>query len=246
MRIHQALLGDVLQGARNAANVTHHLQLESRLPGVTDECEIIGDIFGVLVQGLLFLVVVAVLAGKWWFESPRRDLLVFLLDSSKQMVGSFVMHFTNVILAVFWTTGKGECGWYWINVMLDTTVGLLLNYGFLRLSEKLLGYNSGLYGEKSATGIDWQQNPNFGEWGHQICVWCLCCCCMKMVVVAIMAAFPSFWMWVGEGATSWIQDPQAQLLFVMIATPTVMNIFQMLITDTFLKFTVGKKPKEAV
>ena len=63
-----------------------------------------------------------------------------------------------------------QCGWYWINIMIDTTVGVGIAYMFLKLTERVFGYESGNYGKGSSTGIDWAENPDYKTWFIQILV----------------------------------------------------------------------------
>lgn len=213
------------------------------------KCEIIGDHFGFLVQGLLFAVAIGSLLLKWRLENPRRQFNIFCLDSSKQVVGAGVIHMLNMICAIIFSNFEAsladECAWYWVNIMIDTTFGVLVCWGLLKLTEALLGYDSGHYGKGAETGIDWERNPDYWKWGGQIGVWCVIVSFMKLVVVALMWLFASFWETVSMACTHWIRDRQLRLLFVMIITPTCMNMFQFWVTDSFLKFKQQPSQKGA-
>lgn len=209
------------------------------------ECQVLGDFFGVLVQGILFGVCVSTLLLKWYFEKPRRQFKIFLLDSSKQIFGAGVIHVLNMVCAMMFSgldsATADECAWYWVNIMIDTTFGVVVCWALLRVSEKLFGYDSGHYGKKAETGIDWEHNPDYHKWLSQITVWGIIVCIMKLIVVIIMYIWAPFWEWAAIKATHWIEDRKQRLIFVMIVTPTCMNIFQFIMTDMFLKYT---KPKE--
>lgn len=213
--------------------------------GSPKSCQVLGDTFGFIVQGLLFSICVGSLLLKWKLEKPQRRFLIFFLDSSKQIAGAGVIHILNMICAMIFSAHEeataDECAWYWVNIMIDTTFGVVVCYWILKASEKLFGYKSGHYGKGASTGIDWVSNPDYWKWFHQISVWCVIVCCMKLVVVAIMWMGHSFWEWAAMLATHWIEDKQRRLIFVMIVTPTCMNMFQFWVTDTFLKYT---KPKD--
>jgi len=43
-----------------------------------------------------------------------------------------------------------QCDWYWINIVVDTTLGVLVAYQFLKLSEYCFDYKSGWYLEGNA------------------------------------------------------------------------------------------------
>mmetsp|Transcript_123703 Transcript_123703/g.357840 ORF Transcript_123703/g.357840 Transcript_123703/m.357840 type:complete len:242 (+) Transcript_123703:86-811(+) len=210
-------------------------------PASVGHCQVLGDRFGFLVQGVLFAVVMSTLAFKWRMERPRRSLRVFVLDSSKQVIGAGAIHVMNMLCAIAFASRSqavvvDECAWYWVNIMVDTTFGVLLCYWLLKGTEQLLGYDSGDYGKKAQTGIDWDQQPDYWKWGEQIVVWCMIVMLMKLIVVLLLFVGDSFWIWLSVMATHWITDPQLRLLFVMVVTPTLMNMFQFCITDSFLKY----------
>merc|ERR1711920_1038772 len=165
---------------------------------------------------------VSVLLLKWWTERPRRKFQVFALDSSKQVVGSGCIHIFSMVCAMAFTSldkaAADECAWYWVNIMLDTTLGVLICWALLRLTERTFGYSSGHYGKKSHSGIDWESSPDFGKWAAQIGVWCGIVCAMKLAVVLLMWAFASFWEHAATFSTQWIADRRARLFFVMVIT----------------------------
>jgi len=120
--------------------------------------------------------------------------------------------------------------------MLDTTLGTLITFVLLRLTERVFGYDSGDYGHESEARIDWEHAPDYRKWGRQILGWVAICFSMKGALASLMFAGRPVWERVGTFATNWCaDDPQLQLVFVMICTPTVMNIFQFLVTDQFIK-----------
>jgi len=211
-------------------------------------CQVLGDFFGFIVQGLLFAFCVGSLLLKWCIEVPRRKFKIFLLDSSKQIVGAGCIHCLNMVCAMWFAgmeiEGADECAWYWVNIMVDTTFGCIVCWGFLKISELLLGYDSGNYGKGASTGIDWESNPDYWTWSFQISIWCVIVCLMKLVVVGIMFVFSGPLSNAAIFCTHWIKDLQWRLIFVMIVTPTCMNMFQFWVTDSFIKWKGGGK-KEA-
>lgn len=213
-------------------------------------CQVLGDFFGFVVQGLLFAVVMGTLLLKWWAERPRRRFLVFMLDSSKQISGAGAVHCMNMLCAMTFAHGQkqvaDECAWYWVNIMLDTTLGVLICYGLLKATEALFGYSSGHYGKGADTGIDWEENPDYTTWAWQIVVWCLIVAVMKLAVVVAMFVWQPFWEQVSTLATHWIKDREMRLVFVMIVTPTFMNMFQFIVTDSFIKHKMETKEDVSV
>jgi hypothetical protein len=212
------------------------------------QCQVLSGIVGLTVQGALFAMSVSALLLKWKLEDPRRPLRIFMLDSSKQFVGAGVIHALNMICAVAFAhleaSVADECAWYWVNIMIDTTLGVLVCWGLLKLTEHLFQYDSGHYGKGASTGIDWEASPDYNKWLRQIMVWCGIVALMKVFVVFIMYALAPFWINVSVACTHWITKRDLRLLFVMLVTPTCMNMFQFVITDSFLKYSKAKAKQD--
>lgn len=216
-----------------------------------ESCKLIGNFFGYCVQLALFAVCLSTLLIKWYIEVPRRRLLVFLMDSTKQIVGSMWLHFLNLFIAIrvsaVGVVNKApgdECTWYWTHLMADCTIGLVVVYVILRLSERKFGYRSGYY--YNTLGADGgQEGPDWGKWGMQIAGY-LAIVSVKKLSVSVM-----IWMTLplsvtlGTFATSWLSNAKLRLLFVMVLTPMVMDTFSMWVTDSFIKFqSSGRLQKE--
>merc|ERR1719159_1803018 len=84
------------------------------LLGSPQQCNILSDWFGFFVQGALFAVCCGSLLMKWYLENPRRKFKIFLLDSSKQIVGAGVIHCLNMLCAMIFADFDDaladECG----------------------------------------------------------------------------------------------------------------------------------------
>mmetsp|Transcript_129934 Transcript_129934/g.277458 ORF Transcript_129934/g.277458 Transcript_129934/m.277458 type:complete len:236 (-) Transcript_129934:102-809(-) len=203
-------------------------------------CEILGDWFSILVQAILFFAIASALLMKWWCEQPRRLFKIFALDSSKQVASSSMIHFLNILCAMIFSrieqVSADECAWYWVNIMIDTTLGVGICWAFLKITETVFGYETGHYGGETHAGIDWELNPDYCKWARQIVGWCFIVFMMKVVVVFIMWVIAPFWVRLAIICTHWLTNQQARLVFVMVVTPIVMSVFQFLVQDSFLKF----------
>jgi len=217
----------------------------------TGECAVLSSVFALVIQSLLFVLSFLTLGVKWKIETAQRPFPVFLRDSSKQIVGSVVIHIWNLLLAILFARGvehADQCAWYWMNIMLDTTIGVFITYVFLKLSERIFGYDSGDY---SSVALPWE-HPALDEaneheallsrrqrtWAFQISTWCVVVSLMKCVIALIM--------WLGRkpleslsiSVTSSIPGGSgAKLIFVMVFTPIIMNVSQFWIQDNFLRWT---------
>merc|ERR1712159_301137 len=102
----------------------------SRMGG-TQECKLLSDVFGIVVQLLLALICFSSLVIKWQLEVPKRAPIVWVLDSSKQGFSSVCAHITGLIVATMVSTSSGsmsECAWYFVVFCVDTTLGVTLAY----------------------------------------------------------------------------------------------------------------------
>jgi len=105
------------------------------------ECHLLGP-FALLVQSVLGLLAVLSLVFKRWRESPRRPVKVFAFDAAKQIVGTALLHVTNLamsmlsadidtarhamkIAAQVIANGQGRmpnpCSYYLLNLAIDVS-----------------------------------------------------------------------------------------------------------------------------
>jgi len=202
------------------------------------ECDLMPPGFGVLVQGLLFLVCCLGLVAKK-LRDPHRTWPEFLLDSSKQLSGAGLVHVLNLLCAgAFADRLEGDaCSWYWINIVVDCTVGVGVEYALLLGLMRLLRWLLGSGAEDFETG-------NYGDLGQihkvryfkQLLLWWVIVACMKLLMVLCMVLGRGGFLAAAEFALSPVRgSPRLELVAVMIVTPTCMNLLQFWITDNFIK-----------
>ena len=205
------------------------------------ECKLLSDVTGYLVQGVLFAIGFLTLLIKRWRESPQRELNVWALDVVKQGCSAFCAHFIGMANA--WVTNnetdKGdECSWYFIAFFLDTTIGVLLAYAGIKAVERL-ATNQG-WPALMETG-KYGSPTDYSIWAKQMVWWCIITVLARALVLGIMllALDPL-------GSVSHVvadipskTDWKLRLWFVMILCPLGMNIVQLWIQDTFLRWKDG-------
>jgi len=95
---------------------------------------------GPVVQIILGCCCASVLAYKCYHDKSGRGVVRFCFDSSKNFGGAFWMHIANLLVAGVlgsWQSGRGgseetdPCQWYWIEIMMDTTLGVFVEYKLL-------------------------------------------------------------------------------------------------------------------
>jgi len=171
--------------------------------------------------------------------------LIFIQDVSKQGISSLLLHFLNLFLAVLISKQNDEdaCVWYLVNILLDTSLGVVLEYIFIRLMEVLARkfeievLISGCYYSRETNVFD-DYSINYSIWTIQTLLWCLISTLMKFVVYLVMLSFPKFLETIGFSMLETISVyPQLELIVVMVFVPLITNVVQFWIVDGFLKET---------
>eukprot|EP00922_Rhytidocystis_sp_ex-Travisia-forbesii_P032297 GHVS01048017.1.p1 GENE.GHVS01048017.1~~GHVS01048017.1.p1 ORF type:complete len:370 (+),score=81.86 GHVS01048017.1:66-1112(+) len=197
----------------------------------TQSCALLEG-FGILIQLALAFLCFSMLVLKRQRERPRRSWSVFLLDSSKQLTGAFTIHILNLIAASLLSehNGSDPCNWYWINIVVDCTLGVFFLYLYFNRVKRVLkleGVNEfGYYGDP----------PRLAVWIRQILIWQFIVCAMKLTMVLVMVvAHTPLGLAAGLVLHPLAAHPKVKLIIVMVVTPFVMNTFQLWLTDNFIK-----------
>ncbi|TFK25940.1 hypothetical protein FA15DRAFT_667932 [Coprinopsis marcescibilis] len=203
-------------------------------------CELLGPT-ALIVQGLMGILVIGSLVFKRYREKPRRPWRIWLFDVSKQVVGQMFVHGVNVLISgvISELTDRNACVFYFLNILIDTTLGVLIIYGALHaliflFSEKLgyKGFESGVYGNP----------PLISYWLRQTATYLICLLAMKIVVIGIFMFIPGVFS-VGAWLLSWTQTGNGDVLeviFVMGIFPIAMNILQFWLIDSIVKGTTSE------
>ncbi|KAJ6539740.1 vacuolar membrane protein-domain-containing protein [Mycena capillaripes] len=198
-------------------------------------CRLLGPI-ALTVQGLMGVLVILSLVYKRHREKPMRPWRIWLFDVSKQVVGQMFLHGFNVFISdlVSHHSSTNACTLYFLNILIDTTLGVGLIYVVLRvltfiMTERfhLKGFESGVYGTP----------PSFKYWMRQATIYILALTAMKFMVIGLLALIPGLftlaawllsWTWTGQGDT-------LEVVFVMGIFPILMNIVQFWLIDSIVK-----------
>ncbi|KAN0060877.1 hypothetical protein ACQY0O_006611 [Thecaphora frezii] len=131
-------------------------------------CRLLGPV-ALVVQLIMGLLVVGSLVYKRQKERPKRKWKVWLLDVCKQLLGQLFVHTLNLVFSQLGFQGEAPqpqanplvshagrrgnpCGLYFLNILVDTTLGVFIIYLLLRYLTSLLtttfqlqGFVSGQY-----------------------------------------------------------------------------------------------------
>lgn len=186
------------------------------------------DVFGWFLQVLLACLAFTCLIAKRFCEpkTERRSWLIWFYDTSKQGLGALAIHLANVWLAGQYT--GDPCTWYIINFLLDSSIGLLIIFIGIRISQRLSkkpgweAINFGEYGDP----------PSMNAWLAQCCLYIGLMVIVKTCITLLMQL--NFWERVRDFILSPIDNPKVELAFVMLVIPFFVNILMFWVTDNFL------------
>eukprot|EP00927_Polykrikos_kofoidii_P052754 TRINITY_DN4669_c0_g2_i1.p1 TRINITY_DN4669_c0_g2~~TRINITY_DN4669_c0_g2_i1.p1 ORF type:complete len:279 (+),score=54.86 TRINITY_DN4669_c0_g2_i1:117-839(+) len=205
-------------------------------------CRVLPGFFGIVVQALLFAISVALLVFKKYREGPLRTWYEFGLDSSKQFFGAGWIHTMNLLCAIAFggLLEKGdECEWYWINIMIDTTLGVYVQYILMQKTMVLLGKTlSGDKAEELRSGYYYNEHGEFqvGWYVKQLALWLILVTAMKAIMVVVMLILCHPMHVVSHFLLGpFMKNAKLKLIVVMIVTPVCMNALQLWIFDNIIK-----------
>lgn len=143
------------------------------------------------------------------------------LDASKQFVGAGMIHCINIFIS--YSASKQEhgpatnlCTWYFLNVAMDTTLGVLILWCWFNFILTLLdmlnlkdGFQTGEYGPPPLSNM-------ILPWIRQMSVFLLSGILAKCCLYIILISSP--WLfWLGEICIGWTQgNEKSQVVFVML------------------------------
>lgn len=187
-----------------------------------------------------------------------------MLDVTKQFLGASVVHFLNVGLS--YAAGRpvhgprtNLCAVYLVSLLVDTTVGIAILWGWLRIIDHLLK-RSGIHSVPSG---DYGPPPlrcMLQRWARQTSVFVLATICMKLCIFLVFQLAPAVFL-LGDWLLEYVArgnlryqvvfvmfvydfmvfselfvDVQPILTYGIVRFPLFMNAFQFCVIDTFIKF----------
>ncbi|GJQ79122.1 hypothetical protein Trydic_g5375 [Trypoxylus dichotomus] len=186
------------------------------------------DVFGWFLQVLLACLAFTCLIAKRFCEPrhERRSWLIWFYDTSKQGMGALAIHLANVWLAGQYT--GDPCTWYIINFLLDSSLGLLIIFVGIKLSQFLARWK----GWEAINFGEYGKPPSMNAWLAQCCLYLGLMVIVKTTITLFMQL--DFWEKVKDFILSPINNPKVELAFVMLIIPFFVNILMFWVTDNFL------------
>jgi len=204
----------------------------------TDTCSLLGP-FSILIQAIMAVIILASLLYKRHREKPKRKYHIWTADVSKQVLGQAFVHMFNILISDSMASlpSKGNpCALYFMNIFIDTTIGVFVLFLALNAITKLvcktlrrspasLGLSSGSY-----------PHPFLTSWLKQITIYFLGLVMLKLFVIGLFWLGGEALVQFGNGVIEGIShNPKVQILMVVMVGPTILNVLQFLLIDSFIK-----------
>lgn len=205
------------------------------------ECHLLAGVFGYAVQGILFLLALGSLVVKKITGPADRTWYMFSLDSSKQLAGAGWIHILNLLFAHhlaehFNSADTDACDWYAVNIIVDCTLGVFVEYlllgGLLVMLAACLGENNGF---ESGEYRDESGAVDYCRYVKQLGLWLFIVSCMKVSMMGVMYLGHNWLVGAADVLYGWFDNEKAKLLAVMVFTPWVMNSFQFWMVDNIIR-----------
>ncbi|KAH8118640.1 vacuolar membrane protein-domain-containing protein [Phellopilus nigrolimitatus] len=197
------------------------------------KCRLLGPT-ALVVQALMGVFVILSLVFKRNREKPKRPWKIWMFDVSKQIAGQMFVHGVNVLISDLGAhhASGNPCALYFLNILIDTTLGVGIIYFIHHLLTHLFsnklhlkGFESGQYGDP----------PSMLYWARQAAVYVTSLTTMKVLVIGLFAVWPGIFKF-GDWLLSWTGGGDAmQVIFVMGLFPIVMNVLQFWLIDSIVK-----------
>jgi hypothetical protein len=197
--------------------------------GTSEDCQVLPGNLG--IQCLLGLCYAAILVFKKICEKSNRTWWEFALDSSKQLCGWILIQ--RLLFAQRMLPPGDECEWYWVMTVVDSTLGVYVDY-------LLLSYITGhfLKGEndyKTGHYKDAKGAISPCMYFKQLVVWLAVVTGMKfttsMMVIQGAHQFTIAANYILKPVNGY---PQLKFFTLMIATPLFMNSLQFWLVDNII------------
>lgn len=200
------------------------------------QCELLGPL-ALVIQGTMGALAILSLLYKRSKENPQRPLWVWFFDVSKQVCGALGLHVINLVLSDLQSHSdepdqdNNPCTWYFLNLLLDTTLGVPILWFFLyiiHMTAFRVGVTeiiSGQYGSP----------PRWSAFIKQAGLYLVAMICMKIVLYSFTEMVP--WLDnLGAFLLSWTNwSPELQVVFVILIFPVIMNTLQYYLIDTIIQ-----------
>jgi len=211
-------------------------------------CQLVASKFGWYLQIFLGTVCFISLIGKRFTDRVRRPWKVWFFDTAKQGFGATTVHFLNILLSMAlgrWLDVDADpCNWYFINLTLDSTVGVLVCFILLRTMQCIYRSKCVNRPELAMSG-EYGDPPSCRMFCRQLLDWQLLVILEKSLMALVVVKATTQMTALSGFLLGWLDDyPRVKLITVMVVTPLVMNVFALWMADNFLQADPAKAEEQ--
>ena len=210
------------------------------------------DMFSMVVQGILGVISLSCLMVKRNLEKPQRPWIIWFCDVLKQICSALTVHFLNLFISIFVAELADECIWYFLNMFLDTTLGVLVCFLLMKLAHYVANiYNIEIL--KVEFYFDIFVNEN-GEKEYQLIpkiyiaqliLWIIVILIQKITQTVLNHIFKvPFEIFGNFILAPFTFNPRFELISVMIIFPIFLNAIQFWLFDEILKIHPDHIPQD--
>jgi len=172
-----------------------------------------------------------------------RTWKIWFLDNTKQGLSTFMSHIwgTYAAVKISGNNDNDQCGWFLLQYMIDTCVGVFLAIMFSKLTVVIVSHINFQFRITWMTIGKYGSNSNSREifykvWFFQMIHWLMCSLLARIFCSVILLIFQNqndiFVNWF----SSWWNNKHDELIFVILAIPMIFNTMQFIIQNLFLKW----------
>eukprot|EP00658_Telonema_sp_P-2_P008087 TRINITY_DN1302_c0_g1_i1.p1 TRINITY_DN1302_c0_g1~~TRINITY_DN1302_c0_g1_i1.p1 ORF type:complete len:245 (-),score=52.15 TRINITY_DN1302_c0_g1_i1:250-984(-) len=187
--------------------------------------------FSCLIQFLLAIFAFSSLIYKYSVEEPQRPFRIFQLDAGKMAIGGGTSHILNLVFSMAWSDKSANpCVWFFLGVIVDSTVGIFLCYVLLEVAE--------CYGAKRGIHVrgSYGDPISMQRWGVQCFFWAGIVILSKLLTTMMLYVDAGWWTKIGNSMLSpWEKMPRMELVVAVLITPFMCNVFAFWVMDSFLQ-----------
>lgn len=149
-------------------------------------------------------------------------------------------------MSVFLSEAADECTWYFLNFFLDTTIGVLICYTFMKLLECVVQkyqinfLKSGYYFEEIKKNNKIYYRIKMKMYFSQLMSWITIIIINKFLMFGLNHLCKTYFEAIGNFILKpFVFNHQVELLMVMIVFPLIFNAIQFWVFDEILKFNLN-------
>ena len=180
-----------------------------------------------------------------------RTWSIWFMDNIKQGLSTLAGHFWAIYASKLLSTDiSDECAWFLIQFLVDTIIAICLSFLFSKLLIMLITLISKSFVDKWLTIGNYNKNSMYSNkmiyciWFFQTVHWLVCNVSARILVTYFIISIYSYFLKINIWFSNmWINNRNDELILVTLIIPLIMNTFQLLIQNWFLRWKIKKSSK---